>query len=50
MATIEERKNEAIKRMEALKLDKTCINAFKRVNPGWVNQDMAHYMKSMTKK
>ena len=22
----------------------------KRVNPGWVNQDMAHYMKSMTKK
>lgn len=37
MATIEERKNEAIKRMEALKLDKTCINAFKKGNP-WMSE------------
>lgn len=37
MATIEERKNEAIKRMEALKLDKTCINAFKKGNV-WMSE------------
>ena len=37
MATIEERKNEAIKRMEALKLDKTCINAFKKGKP-WMSE------------
>ena len=37
MATIEERKNEAIKRMEALKLDKTCINAFKNGKP-WMSE------------
>lgn len=37
MATIEERKSEAIKRMEALKLDKTCINAFKKGNV-WMSE------------
>ena len=37
MATIEERKNEAIKRMEALKLDSHCINAFKKGNV-WMSE------------
>ena len=40
MVTREERKQEAIKRMEALGLHKDCINAFKNNDEVWVSEWM----------
>ena len=40
MVSQEERKQEAIKRMEALGLHKDCINAFKNKNEVWVSEWM----------